>query len=641
MKRAAVTLGAVLLLLAGCTASRGPSSSTAASADAPAPAPALRLVAYDSCADLVAGLRKATQEAVTPWGLAGMPGDMRALNAAGDARAASAPEAMPGAAKAQAGADQAYSGTNTHEANVDEPDMVKTDGKRIVTLTGAGVLTVVDAAARKVTGTLRIGSDGNGGKRAASASQLLLSGDRALVLGYDYTDPEHSGAEFTLVDLAGPPKVVGTFNIGGSLVDARQVGSVARIVVRSSPRIDFPAQNFSDQSKIADDDARLAANRATVAGAPVESWLPQWAAVDATGKRTEGRVDCGAVSLPDSYSGTSMLTITTFDLAAPALGLGDPVTIAADGGIVYANGPSLYVANDQRWRTYMPMAKRGVAADAVVAVPQRTQLFKFTVAGAARPRYVAAGEVPGWLLNQYSMSEWDGRLRVATTANDASTVYVLEQRGGALAESGHVGGLGKGERIYSVRFVGTAGYVVTFRQTDPLYTLDLSDPAAPRAVGELKITGYSAYLHPAGDGRLIGVGQEANEKGRVQGLQVSLFDVHNMAAPARLAQFQVPGATSAAEFDPHAFLYWPATGLLVLPQTSRNQPDSAASALVLSVSDKAIAKTGVITHPTARYVMIERSLVIGGTLWTLSQTGLQANDMATLAQQAWLSLPSA
>jgi uncharacterized secreted protein with C-terminal beta-propeller domain len=333
------------------------------------------------------------------------------------------------------------------------------------------------------------------------------------------------------------------------------------------------------------------------------------------------------VSLPDTYSGTSLLTVATFDLSAAALGTGDPVSIAADGGIVYANGPSLYVANDQRWRTYYsPTAKR---VGAVVQVPQRTQLFKFAIAGAAKPRYVAAGEVPGWLLNQYSMSEWDGRLRVATTADDASSVYVLEQRGGGLVEAGHVGGLGKGEKIHSVRFIGTAGYVVTFRQTDPLYTLDLSDPSAPKAVGELKITGYSAYLHPAGDGRLIGVGQEANEKGRVQGLQVSLFDVRNPAAPARLSQFQVPGTSSAAEWDPHAFLYWPATGLLVLPMT-RSGP------LVLSVGDKAIAKSGTITHPASQYTMIDRSLVIGGTLWTLSGAGLQANDMATLAQQAWL-----
>jgi len=175
--------------------------------------------------------------------------------------------------------------------------------------------------------------------------------------------------------------------------------------------------------------------------------------------------------------------------------------------------------------------------------------------------------------------------------------------------------------------------VVTFRQTDPLYTLDLADPSAPKVVGELKITGYSAYLHPAGDGRLIGVGQEANGQGRTQGTQISLFDVRDPAHPARLAQQQLPGAHSEAEFDPHAFLYWPQTGLLVLPLMDDNQP----GALVLSVGDKAITQAGMITHP-ARYSAIRRSLLIGGTLWTLSDQGLKANDAATLAEQAWIAL---
>src|SRR5262249_27258747 len=130
-----------------------------------------------------------------------------------------------------------------------------------------------------------------------------------------------------------------------------------------------------------------------------------------------------------------------------------------------------------------------------------------------------------------------------------------------LHEVGHVGGLGKGERIYGVRFVGPAGYVVTFRQTDPLYVVDLRDPATPRVAGELKINGYSAYLHPAGNGRLIGVGRSADDKGRATGMQVSLFDVADPTRPARIAQYVLPGGYTEAEYDPHAFLYWQPTGL--------------------------------------------------------------------------------
>ncbi|SDC17133.1 Beta propeller domain-containing protein [Actinokineospora iranica] len=101
---------------------------------------------------------------------------------------------------------------------------------------------------------------------------------------------------------------------------------------------------------------------------------------------------------------------------------------------------------------------------------------------------------------------------------------MLAQRGSALVRVGGVGGLGVGERIQSVRFLGPTAHVVTFRRTDPLCTVDLSDAANPRVTGALKITGYSAYLHPVADGRLLGVGQEATDEGRATGTQVSLFD---------------------------------------------------------------------------------------------------------------------
>jgi uncharacterized secreted protein with C-terminal beta-propeller domain len=627
MKRAVVTLSALCVVLSGCTADR-PTTATPTTATGPDTVPAFRLVAFDSCDDLLTGLRTAAKESVGPWGLNNLPGGIRTLNGtdfAEDSSRAAVPKAAGG---------ETFSGTNTHEAGVDEPDVVKTDGKRIVTISNRGVLKVIDATSRQVTGSLALTGSGDGnGKTAVMATELLLAGDRALVLGADYSrDTAVAGPQLTLVDLAGAPKVIGRYTTDGALVDARQIGSTVRVVVRSAPRLEFP-----DTSRLDTDEARLAANRSAIAAAPLSAWLPRWSVEDPAGKRTDGQVDCTAVSRPAQYSGTAMLTLFSFDLGKAPLGSGDPVTVVADGDTVYANGPSLYVGNDQRWRVMSaPMVKRPGGAPPKIE-PPRTQLFKFDISGAGRPRFVAAGEVPGWLLNQYSLSEWDGHLRVATTdgmgeQQTASTVYVLRQNGGQLVETGHVGGLGKGERIYSVRFIGTAGYVVTFRQTDPLYTLDLGDPSTPKVVGELKITGYSAYLHPGGAGRLIGIGQEANGQGRTQGTQISLFDVHDPARPARLAQHQIPGAHSEAEFDPHAFLYWPQTGLLVVPLSDQDQQ----GALVLSVSDKTITEVGTVHHPV-RYSGIRRSLLIGGTLWTLSDQGLKANDAATLAEQSWIA----
>ena len=146
--------------------------------------------------------------------------------------------------------------------------------------------------------------------------------------------------------------------------------------------------------------------------------------------------------------------------------------------------------------------------------------------------------MPGVLLSQWSLSEWEGALRVASTeqpvwwggprTESETTVTTLGQRGDALVRLGRVGGLGKGERVYAVRFIGDVGYVVTFRQVDPLYTLDLSAPSQPVVRGELKIRGYSAYLHPVGDDLLLGIGQDADDDGRVVGAQASLFDVSDL-----------------------------------------------------------------------------------------------------------------
>jgi len=323
------------------------------------------------------------------------------------------------------------------------------------------------------------------------------------------------------------------------------------------------------------------------------------------------------------------LTVLTFDLTKDAFDTGQPVSIVADGQTVYANGPSLYIAGDQRWR-YMWGMRSGMRTGIQPTQPS-TELYKFDISGSGKPRFVAGGKVDGWLINQYALSEWNGDLRVATTAGQpwdrsgstASTVYVLRESGGSLRELGSVGGLGKGERIYAVRFIGTTGYVVTFRQTDPLYTVDLSDPRAPKVTGELKIPGYSAYLHPIGDGQLLGVGQDASTQGRVKGLQVSLFDVGNVAQPTRLTQYTVKNERSEAEFDPHAFLYWAERGLVVLPVSN--------GLLVLAVHGSAISEAGSVAHLNA-----QRSLVIGDTLWTVSMRGLQANDLTTLARTAWL-----
>ncbi|MFD0973297.1 beta-propeller domain-containing protein [Plantactinospora endophytica] len=656
--RTALVAGLALTgtLLTGCTSDPDPTP-TPPQRDTGVPASGLRLVSFDSCASALAGLRSAARAYVGPYGFVGGGWGRPEFQATdgGAQRAAGADAAAARENAAAPGAGPGYSGTNTHEAGVDEPDLVKTDGRRIVTV-DRGTLRVVDPASRRLTGTLKLDADPNVGW---AESNLLLHGDRALVLVRDHGVVEQGvarrpapgvppideqvivGPRLILVDLAGAPKVVGNYRIDGSLVDARQVGGTARVVVRSGPRLDFPLNKGEGP---VNEKKNLAANRKIVDQAPIDAWLPRYQ-TSSGGQSSTGRVGCDRLSRPAVYSGTSLVTLLSFDLGAAALGDGDPVTVAADGDTVYSNGPRLYLASDQRWRVLPALTAADRAPD---PKDEQTDIYQFDTSGPGRPRYVTAATLPGWLVNQYAISEWDGHLRVATTSGrtwgqnpkSSSAVYVLRADGRTLTETGRVTGLGKGERIYSVRFAEGIGYVVTFRQTDPLYTVDLRDPGKPKVTGELKITGYSSYLHPVGNGRLIGVGQEADRQGRTEGSQVSLFDVSDLAKPTRIAQHHVRYGHSEAEFDPHAFLYWPATNTLVVPLTTYGptgidgKGTPGGGALVLRVADGGFTEAGLVEHAEARTAetsgMIRRSLVVDGVLWTVSDGAIKATDLGTL-----------
>ncbi len=303
---------------------------------------------------------------------------------------------------------------------------------------------------------------------------------------------------------------------------------------------------------------------------------------------------------------------------------------------------------------------------------------KFDVSDPDTTTYLSSGQVPGYLLNQFSLSENGGFLRVASTSRpiwwgietpdsvnpgpppslSQSYVTVLATQGNVLAPVGQISGLGQGEQIYSVRFVGDSGYVVTFRQVDPLYTIDLSNPMAPRVAGQLELEGYSAYLHPLGDGLLLGVGQSVDPtSNEPSGAQLDLFDVSNPAAPTLLQQSTLGlGSSSQVQYDHHAFLYWPATNLAVLPvqiygavsyPVVPSQPSTTTTPFVGAIGfhlDRAsgITEVGRITQDLVNgsTPVIERSLVIGDQLYTLSDQGLMASNLSTLAPEAFVAFPT-
>ncbi|MGH2969422.1 MAG: beta-propeller domain-containing protein, partial [Solirubrobacteraceae bacterium] len=290
----------------------------------------------------------------------------------------------------------------------------------------------------------------------------------------------------------------------------------------------------------------------------------------------------------------------------------------------------------ERWLGADP-TRREILDDAA------TGLHAFATTSAGETGYAGSGEVPGYLLNQWSLSEHEGVLRVATTSmppwqterQSESAVRTLEERAGRLAEIGRVGGLGRGERIFAVRYMGDTGFVVTFREVDPLYTLDLSDPRAPRVAGELKVPGYSAYLHPVGDGLLLGVGQDATEEGRRTGVQLSLFDVSDLRNPRRIDQHGLgPNSFTEVESDHHAFRWWAPERLAIVPalQYTRNFEDTAfAGALAFRVDATGIHEAARFAHPSAPRSldgMFSRSLVLGGRLLLLSDSGVLSTPVA-------------
>jgi hypothetical protein len=281
--------------------------------------------------------------------------------------------------------------------------------------------------------------------------------------------------------------------------------------------------------------------------------------------------------------------------------------------------------------------------------PSRTAVHAFAVDQPGPAAYRASGLVEGTVADRWSLSEHAGHLRVVTTTGPSgcsrcpgsqSQVSVLTERSGELAVVGTAGDMGKGEMVKAVRFIGDRGYVVTFRQIDPLYVLDLADPAKPRVAGELKIPGYSAYLHPVGPGKLLGIGQEGTARGAVESTKVALYDVSDPATPREIGQQVLPRALSEVERDARAFLWWEPSRLALVPVTGpfdgRNLPPHGVAGF--RVGDTEVAPAGRVDVDGAGGSL--RSVVIGERVFVVADQGVRSSELATLRSGAWLPLPA-
>jgi Ca2+-binding RTX toxin-like protein len=340
---------------------------------------------------------------------------------------------------------------------------------------------------------------------------------------------------------------------------------------------------------------------------------------------------------PEGTEETTLTSVVAFDMARSEAGPASSVGVPTQGGCqVYASQQDLYLLETQ-WG----------------ANSNHTAVHKLNLAAAGmQVDLVAQGEVPGAVVNQFSVDEHGGDLRIATTSgwgqDAASGVYVLRQDGDQLDVVGQVDGLAPGEQIYSVRFLDDLAYVVTFRRMDPLWAIDLSHPESPRVVGELEIPGFSNYLHQVGDGYLVGLGRNADPiTGAWQSPQLSLFDVADPANPRQLDRFTIDVGDwgwSEAFDDHHAINYYPDQHVLAVSVACGGSwtidPGGTTTYLapetklwVFQVEMTTDAQTGArqgsldllgtIKHDTA----VRRSVRVGEVLYAVSDDTVTANDI--------------
>jgi uncharacterized secreted protein with C-terminal beta-propeller domain len=535
-----------------------------------------------------------------------------------------------GAGAESAASSPEHSETNIQEAGVDEPDVVKTDGNRIVAV-AQGRVHLISSERGELTRQKTL--------PGTSARNVFLSGNRLLVFsdqGAGAGEPESpwfgTRAVLTMYDISSlsDPELIATLTVDGSVLDARLVGTQVRVVTVASPDVDAPAPDFTRDGRL----SKKSENdlRAAVANTTIDDWIPSYVLTDGSGAEVdEGHlVDCADLARPEKFSGLDTVALSAFDTSD--LQSRQTVGVVAGGQQIYATSTSTYVSTTE-W------TRDGSAPT--------TSMHKFITAKSGASTYRGSGDVPGMLLNQYALSEYGGVLRVASTVSQRrgwvntrevteGLVTTLREQDGALHRLGQIGGLGRkdNESIRAVRFIEDRGYVVTFRQTDPLYVLDLRDAATPKILGELKIPGYSGYLHPIGENRLLGVGQSGPESdpGAPTGVQFSVFDVSDPTSPRRIGTQTYGAGAAGAEFDPKAFLYWQPRDLIVAPTSLYGDDRGRGSfngVVLLRASKNGLKELGKV-RVAAGDGGANRSFIIGDAVYLLSDQALQTADLDTL-----------
>ncbi len=547
------------------------------------------LQAFGSCSELESYIEDVAVDQMRAqldsYGQVGIRGGSPFLAGTQDAASANS-------AGAPSSAPTAYTKTNAQVEGVDEADFMKTDGTRIFVLSGQKLYVVKSWPAQDMR--LASNIDIQGWPR-----EMFLDEEGRIVIFSNYYPNlvesqapywcswgcgQSSFTKVTVIDASDENnlRVSHQMYLPGSYANARRIGDSVRIVVRDYLQLPEGVRYWPEWTgdweaddrrfKAAIDDVKQD-NERLIRARSLDQWLPQARAIVGSTEQIIPR-NCSDFSRPNAQVRLGLASIATLKLTGDEADL-HMTTVLGEVGEVYASHDHLYIASPHWW--WWPQAGQ----------QSYTYMHKFDITNSSRATYVASGGVQGYLLNQFSMDEHEGFLRVATTIDrwsensdgwfDVDTtnrITVLGERSGHLIAVGATRDLADNERIQSARFMGDKGYLVTFETVDPLFTVDLHDPTNPRVIGELKIPGFSSYMHPLDENNILAIGvhiPEPDSQGRVDWSQrymkLSIFDVSDFANPRQKFE-QVIGTAhgwSEAAWEHKAFNYFPERGMLAVP----------------------------------------------------------------------------
>lgn len=556
-------------------------------------------------------------------------------------------------ALAEVGTDD-FSDTNTQEEGVDEADLIETDGEYIYQVADRS-LTIVDA---------------RNPKRLNVASQMDLSDLGNIRGAYLYEDkltvistsspwyyssigsffynpiPYNPTVNVTVLDVSDPTSVEleETSRLDGTLLSSRAISDQVYVVTEASFGLPGPVRTFdySPPTKPVPVDLSQKVVASEISFAPSYPYpLPTYKYKYETKEQYLARIEGRELDL-------ALANFTTVDdkgkilrkgLLSEAQNIYKPLDDKKPFNLTLASVSVFDVDDGQPG----PNSSTGIPDNNLEEVYMSLDNLYLLGGNWGQPsllkvdldtlELVAVGEVPGRVLDQFSVSEHNQFLRVATTSRfgrvSKNNLYVLEQEGQEMRIVGSIEDIAPGETIRSARFQGDYGFLVTFRQVDPFFTLDLSEPTNPQVAGELKLPGFSEYLQVIENEdktQVLGIGRDADLLGRARGLKVSLFDVTDFENPQEVDSFLFEGkySSSEARWDHRAVSYFPASDTLAIPyQTSGQQ-----GLRVFDVdAEDGFKVRGNIEHEGGR---IRRSLRIGDDLYAISDERITVHDLATL-----------